>query len=246
MIVLAMKEFKHGNQQILKVVSSDWSEFKDLIYGTSEYRDVSVPVIRERPTFKKRSHDHLRIDVATDRGRELVEILKQPPFNAMHMYDRTYEMASYHLKESRLKADGEWNEETREYIRKWERIRMVALLKEGEWEDVNLIEPEETAKALSKWQTRLRGIDLGRNSHLRYAPGTQKSKYLSSDEKLASKLNLTQEELLVRCEREDNFKPYLDLYPEDWYDVLGIRMQQGRVQSKDRLKHSEGDFRWLF
>lgn len=246
MIVLTSSTYKHKGKSIIRAIATDWKEFSSMITDTTEYRDVSVAVIRDRPTFKKGGHDHLRIDVSTERGVELTELLTQEPFNGLHLPPRTYELASYHLKESRLKRDKEWNPEIRAYMRKGERSRMVALLKEGEWLNPEKVRDKGSMTALLDWQERLRSIPLGRNSHLRYAPGQQKTKYISRDAKTQALLGLEQEELFAHCVKIDYFKPYLDVYPDNIYDVITIKMKQGKITRENRRQFADGPIEDLY
>ncbi len=242
-MIVSKKKYERAGIQYVQVTATDYREFVKLITTAKEHREYVNVIHRDRPTYKKGGHDHLRINITDPRGLIFVNTLFKPPHNGVSVSNENYELASYQLKISRLKFDNEWTHETREYMHKWERLRLVAVLKKGGWLTTEDLSPEQELE-VRKWQRELKAVPLGRNSQLRYAPIIQNEKYSRED-----KLDRLQREVFPRNHVEESAEEKLlrtgdlDSYEESGggkMELIQFLMGQGKINPDQVLNLMRG------
>lgn len=246
MIVTPYSPYIQKGRRFFQVTASEWSELRNLIMKFSQLdRDRIKVVLREPPLFKKRGHDHIRVYVDDDEGAELMRKLYEE-YGAIPVGPRTLELAIHQMKLSRMKEIGEsLSEEELDYMRKGDRLRLSALLRDGEWSD----RPEMKGvrkHAWLDWQAKTKQIPLERNSHLQFIPEVQIGKGARKEKILQRMLRIPLEEMLEDAKKTGNFDPVLMEYGDlAKFDVLGWKIENGIIPRDQLQKYAAGSWKDL-
>lgn len=247
MIVTPYSPYIQKGRRFFQVTASEWSELRNLIMKFSQLdRDRIKVVLREPPLFKKRGHDHIRVYVDDDEGAELMRKLYEE-YGAIPVGPRTLELAIHQMKMSRIKAIGEsLSEEELDYMRKGDRLRLSALLRDGEWSD----RPEMKGKrrhAWLDWQAKTKRIPLERNSHLKFIPEIQLGKGARKEKVIHHMIRIPLEEMMEEAKKTGNFDAVLMEYGElARFDVLGWKIRNGIIPRDQLQKYTTGPLEDLF
>lgn len=130
-------------------------------------------------------------------------------------------------------------------MRRMDRLKLSALLRDGEWSD----RPEMKGvrkHAWLDWQTKTKQIQLERNSHLQFIPEVQLGKGARKEKILKQMLRVPLEEMMEEAKKTGNFDPVLMEY-EDLakFDVLGWKIENGIIPRDQLQKYAQGSWKDL-